>query len=234
MNIVKPYAKILNHDKYGNNGEFLKSHGMGLLRKIEWCGRISHRSEDLVENNLGCETANEERTLRFIQAVVIGHGDWSIVEHASLSVEFVVDRGITHEIVRHRLFSYTQESTRFVNYEKKMPASFIMPDLNEAQRCSWERNIAEAEMSYKEMISQGCKPQIARSVFPNALASKLVMTGNLRSWRHFLVMRTTVEAHPQMREVTLPLLDAFKRSIPLLYDDIVPNAKQSEQMKLAR
>ncbi len=217
MNIVKPYATLMDVPT--------REIGIKLLQKIEWCGRISHRSE---------EAQTPESWDRFIRAVVLGHGDWSIVEHVSATVDFLVDRGITHELVRHRLFSFTQESTRFVNYEKKMPASFVMPELNEAQRCSWERNISEAEMSYKEMISQGCAPQIARSVFPNALASRIIITGNLRNWRHFLLMRTTKEAHPQMRQVTIPLLSEFKQRIPILFEDIEPMAKQSDAIRSGR
>lgn len=199
-------------------GSFGLADGIATLRRIEWAGRISHRSE---------EAQTPDSYDRFIRAVVLHHGDWSIVEHASVSVDMLVDRGITHEIVRHRLFSFTQESTRFVNYEKKMPASFIMPPgLNEAQRISWQRNIGEAEMSYKEAISQGLAPQIARSVFPNALASRIIVTGNLRNWRHFLLMRTTKEAHPEMRQVTITLLAEFQAKIPILFEDIEPNGRQ--------
>jgi thymidylate synthase (FAD) len=101
MNIVTPYARILDIHT--------RAAGIELLKKIEWCGRISHRSED---------AQTPESWERFIKAVVIDHGDWSIVEHATATVDMVVDRGVTHELVRHRLFSFTQESTRFVNYEK--------------------------------------------------------------------------------------------------------------------
>src|ERR1017187_4177082 len=110
MNIVQPYAKLMDVPDL--------EAGIKLLKKIEWCGRISHRSE-------GAQTEDSWR--RFIETVVFGHGDWSIVEHASATVDMLVDRGITHEVVRHRLFSFTQESTRFVNYQKKMPPSFITP-----------------------------------------------------------------------------------------------------------
>lgn len=229
MNIVKPYANLLQ--------PIDASDGLTLLKKIEWCGRISHRSE---------EAQKEDTWQRFIQSVVLEHGDWSIVEHASATVDFYVDRGITHEIVRHRLFSYTQESTRFVNYEKKMPPSFIAPPINlsiddgegmssqESAEDWWNNSITYAEQAYQGLIKAGCSPQIARSVFPNALASRLIVTGNLRNWRHFFIMRTTREAHPQMREVTIPLLTQFKERIPLLYDDIEPLSKQSEGMKRAR
>src|SRR5438105_1601199 len=110
MNIIKSYATIM--EPKDNEA------GVALLKKIEWCSRISHRSE---------EAQMSDSWDRFIRAVVLGHGDWSVVEHAVATVYMLVDRGITHEIVRHRLFSFTQESTRFVNYEKKMPASFVDP-----------------------------------------------------------------------------------------------------------
>lgn len=244
MRVVQPFAKLMPASG-------------ATLRKIEWCARISHRSE---------EAQTENSWERFVKSVVIDHGDWSVVEHVTASVDFLVDRGITHEIVRHRLFSYTQESTRFVNYQKKIPPSFIYPDvLVSCPRCiageepqnwksvnnsychdgppgvtvcpyevSWLSAIDYAETSYRYLIGRGWRPQEARSVFPNALASRLIMTGNLRSWRHFLIMRTTLEAHPQMRQVTIPLLEEFKESFPILFDDIIPNQKQSEAMKKAQ
>lgn len=179
MNIVEPYARLLDIRD--------RQDGITLLEKIEWCGRISHRSEDAQT-----ETSWE----RFLRAVVLGKGDWSIVEHAVVTVDAVVDRGITHEWVRHRLASFTQESTRFVNYEKKMPASFIMP--------------------------------------MGLSASRIVTTCNLRNWRHFLLMRTTREAHPQMRQVTIPLLNEFQEKIPVLFEDIEPEGKQADNLKKMR
>jgi len=241
MNIVKPHATIINADNIYDSTSgwqfppFTRDDGINLLRKIEWCGRISHRSED--KQVLGSWEP-------FIKAVVIGHGDWSIVEHASVTVDAVVDRGITHEWVRHRLFSYTQESTRFVNYGKKesLLRFVIPPGMDETVYPSfanlstehWTQAIVECETRYREMLGCGCPPQIARSILPNALASRIIVTGNLRNWRHFLIMRTTRESHPQMREVTIPLLMEFKSNIPILFDDIEPLAKQSEGMKRAR
>ena len=169
--------------------------------------------------------------------MVLKHGDWSIVEHASVSVDAVVDRGITHEWVRHRIGAYTQESTRFVNYEKKMPPKFIVPlglEMNSAAYNAWESTIIECERAYRNMLAAGCSPQIARSVFPNALASRLIVTYNLRNWRHFFLMRTSKEAHPQMREVTIPLLAEFQEKIPILFDDIRPLAKQSDNLQHMR
>lgn len=230
MKIIKPYARII---VLANNN----------LKFIESAARVSHRSE---------EDQTENTTEKFINAVVMKHGDWSVVEHSIATVEFLVDRGITHEIVRHRLFSYTQESTRFVNYAKKMTPNFIYPipgvwcDKSEDHTfiaaydhdCiysgSWLCAIQECERVYQELLKQGWRPQEARSVFPNALASKLIMTGNLRNWRHFFIMRTTKEAHPQMRQVTIPLLAEFKSKVPILFDDVIPESTQSENLRLPR
>lgn len=227
MNIIKPYARLVSFDSTTNEMiPIIPIVGKAALKKIEWCGRISHRSED---------KQTEDSYLRFIKAVVIEHGDWSIVEHASATVDFYVDRGITHELVRHRLFSFTQESTRFVNYQKKMPPSFVKPEFKtQAEEYHWNYAIQEAEERYQFLIEKGESPQIARSVFPNALASRIIITGNLRNWRHFLIMRTTRESHPQMREVTIPLLAQFKEVFPILFDDIIPMDKQSEAIKKGR
>lgn len=222
MNIVEPYARL--HSIHGK--EPTVESGASALRSIEWVARISHRSE---------ETQTSDSWERFIRAVVLQHGDWSVVEHASATVDMLVDRGITHEIVRHRLFSFTQESTRFVNYKKKMPPSFIKPaGLSGVADAYWQTGIESAEERYRGMLTNGCSPQIARSVFPNALASRIIVTGNLRNWRHFLLMRCTQEAHPQMRQVTIPLLAEFKAKIPILFEDIEPLMKQSEAIARGR
>lgn len=251
MRIIKPYAQIL---------ETLDG-GAYYMRVIESAARISHGSES---------KQTTDTWKRFIETVVLGHGDWSVVEHVTFSVEFKVDRGVTHELVRHRLFSYTQSSTRFINYAKSKdgifpnPAEFVYPfpevqceycldnkqalkfpdgwfhspDKGPQVKCvynrDWLNTIQTLEDTYKNLIGQGWSPQIARSIFPNALASTIRMTGNLRNWRHFFLMRTTVESHPQMREVTIPLLAQFKERIPLLFDDIEPGSRQIENLKKAR
>jgi thymidylate synthase (FAD) len=223
------------------------------LNLIEYAGRISHRSE---------EDMTTLTWTKFISSVVLGHGDWSITEHAIVPVEILTDRGITHEIVRHRIASYTQESTRFVNYAKKMPPSFLYPKpdvkcpdcianqqpkkftdgwfhthgLMGQSKCIYDRDwldqIDSAEECYKKLLAKGWRPQEARSIFPNGLASKIICTYNLRTWRHIFIMRTTKEAHPQMKEVMIPLLQEFKNNIPLLYDDILPDSRQIDNLKL--
>jgi len=244
MKIVEPYAKIVDEISL-----------TGALQRIEYAARISHASED-------GQTDNSAE--RFLRAVVLGHGDWSVVEHVSVSVEFLVDRGITHELVRHRIASYTQSSTRFINYAKKMPPTFLYPKPEvicdrcigggEAYRNSegewvhrandthydcfydrhWMNAVSSCEYDYRQLLEKGWRPQEARSVFPNALSSKILMTCNLRSWRHFLLMRTTKEAHPQMRQVTIPLLAEFQRLVPVLFEDIIPKSRQVDNIAKGR
>ncbi len=233
MNIVKPYARL--RSIHGHPAS--RDAGVCALREIEWCGRISHRSEE-------AQTADSWE--RFVRTVVLGHGDWSIVEHVSATVDMLVDRGITHEVVRHRLCAFTQQSTRFVNHAKKMPPEFIYPfqgheygsvtDDPESTKgqSAWEHAIDACEDAYRELVGNGVAPQIARSVFPNALASRIIVTANLRNWRHVMIMRTTKEAHPQMRQVMIPLLAEFQEKIPVLFEDIAPLEKQSEAMRKAR
>lgn len=198
--------------------------GIESLRLIERFARISHRSED---------RQTEDSWKRFIEAVVLQRGDWSVVEHASASVILRVDRGFTHELVRHRLFSYTQESTRFVNYLKKGEMEFIKPvglDENTLSFAAWRSHMEACEQTYYALLETGHPPQIARAILPNSLASTIAMTGNLRSWRWFFLARTTRECHPDMLRVTLPLLEAFKERVPLLFQDIEPQQKQSISM----
>lgn len=220
MKIIEPSAVMIS--------PATKLDGKVCLQTIENFARISHRSED---------KQTEDSWRRFIQAVVIEHGDYSVIEHASASVIFRVDRGVTHELVRHRLFSFTQESTRFVNGRKSYPngLEFIKP-ANLPIPC--ESNFAGAccvaEDEYLNMLTWGARPQEARSVLPNALAATIAVTGNLRNWRHFLLMRTSRETHPDFRRVTIPLLAEFKNRIPILYDDIDPEARQIDNLKKAR
>ncbi len=226
MKIVQPSFEIFVHGR-----PLMPELGLSLLRWIEFNARISHRSEDK-QTDYSC--------LRFIQSVVLQHGDWSVTEHASATVVFRVDRGVTHELVRHRLFSYTQESTRFVNYSKR-EIEFIEPvwpvrDYEGHEPCKsfWREQVAASEKTYLQLLGMKANPQMARSVLPNATAATISMTSNLRSWRHFFLMRSSVETHPDLRRLTIPLLVEFKRCIPLLYDDIEPNQRQIENLRKAK
>lgn len=230
MKIIKPTVNLIRPEN--------SAAGIECLRFIEQMARISHRSE-------------EKQTLdsweRFIKAVVIDHGDWSVVEHSYATAIFRVNRGVTHELVRHRLFSYTQESTRFVNGRKSYPngLEFIHPasmtanyafeeSKEDAELVVLENCYGFAEERYLKMLDEGIRPQESRAALPNALAATIAVTGNLRNWRHLLLMRTTKETIPDFKQVTIPLLEVFKERVPLLFDDIEPEAKQSQNMRLPR
>ena len=223
MRIIEPSFKLLVNDVP------LDLMGETLLRWVEYNARISHRSE---------EKQTENSWQRFIQSVVVDKGDWSVAEHASVTAILRVDRGITHELVRHRHFSYTQESTRFVNYAKKgEDLEFICPvEIEAGSKADWAFHAAvrSAEDEYLELLGLGIRPQAARSVLPNALAASISMTGNLRSWRQFFMARTTKETHPDFRRISIPMLAEFQRCIPILYADLVPEEKQSISMAKAR
>lgn len=218
MKIIEPSWKLI---RPANQAE-----GIDQLRFIELMARISHRSE---------EKQALDTWERFIKAVVLEHGDWSVVEHSSATVIFRVNRGVTHELVRHRLFSYTQESTRFVNGRKSYPEGleFILPAKDETEAVLYN-SLVDSEEAYLRLLDQGYRPQEARAVLPNALAATIAVTGNLRNWRHILLMRTSKETHPDFKQVMIPLLDEFKRRVPLLFDDIIPEAKQSLNMRYPR
>lgn len=222
MKIINPSFSL--HTPFGPLTPEL---GVTMLRWIESNARISHRSE---------EAQTEDSWRRFIKAVVIDHGDWSVVEHASVTAIMRVDRGVTHELVRHRLFSFTQESTRFVRYEDDI--EFMRP-AGRAPNCDdswfdWEMQLAFAEESYRELLAAGWRPQEARSVLPNALAATISVTGNLRNWRSFFLARVTKETHPDFKAVTIPMLEEFKKLIPIIFDDVEPNIRQADSLRKAR
>lgn len=244
MKLVEPYAKMLPDLTPDPEEPFTLHEGIHKLRRVEYRARVSHGSEDKV---------TPDSWDRFLRANVLGKGDWSVTEHEKVTCEFLVDRGIGYEIVRHRIRlgwgdestdspldgsgAYTQESTRFINYKKRGgEAKFIKPMVfaEQEQDENWYEAISDSEKSYMRLVEMGVSPQIARSVFPNALATKIIATYNLRTWRHFFVMRTSAQAHPQMRQVTEPLLAEFKEKIPILYEDIIAGGQQSEMTKLSR
>lgn len=224
MKIIEPSFTLSTPYSEG----LIRQDGVRMLRFIEHQGRISHRSED----KQGMDTWE-----KFIQAVVIGHGDWSITEHASITATLRVDRGVTHELVRHRLFAFTQESTRFVRYGGEM--EFISPaKINPFEITEWSsefmRTYEDAEERYQKLLALKVAPQEARNILPNALASTIAVTGNLRNWRHFFLMRTSKETHPDFRRITIPMLAEFQKVVPLIYDDIIPEQRQVENLRKAR
>ena len=181
---------------------------------IERAGRIAYKSEDRITSG---------SAEKFIQTI-IQRGHESVLEHSSISVLFVTDRGVTHELVRHRLCAYTQESTRYCNYSKK-GMTFIQPVFwgkDSPEYAVWKDCMEKCEFYYNVLLNNSYNrtPQEARSVLPNSLKTEIVCTANIREWRHILTLRTSSAAHPQMRLLMLPLLREFKEKLPVLFNDI--------------
>ena len=192
--------------------------GAEMLKRIEKAGRTCYKSEDRI---------TDESAEAFVRKL-IERGHESVLEHESITVRFICDRGVSHEIVRHRLASYSQESTRYCNYSGnrfRNQITFIKPCFLEEGTGGyklWKQAMFVAEKEYFELLNWGCTPQEARSVLPNSIKTEVVMTANLREWRHFLKLRTAKAAHPQMRELTVPLLKELQEWIPVVFDDIQP------------
>lgn len=205
MKIIKPSFEIMD-----------EVDGDAILKKIEQCGRVCYKSEGWIDDG----TAE-----KFVTSIV-KRGHESVIEHFNMTVKFICDRGVSHEIVRHRIASYSQESTRYCNYSKGqfngeitvIEPCFLVPGTEGYDM--WYRACQMAEQYYFSMLDWGCSPQEARAVLPNSLKTELVMTANIREWRHFLKLRTSPAAHPQMREVANLLLKELKQKILVLFDDI--------------
>jgi thymidylate synthase (FAD) len=182
--------------------------GFKILKNLEKYGRTCYKSEDRITN---------ESSHKFV-ADIIRRGHESVLEHEKITVRVICDRGVSHEIVRHRIASYSQESTRYCNYGKT-EVKFIHPSDFELD-ASDKLLLAMIEQHYNHCLESGRTPQQARYFLPNGLKTEIVMTMNLREWRHFFKLRTANAAHPDMRALARPMLDSFKLHIPIVFDDI--------------
>jgi thymidylate synthase (FAD) len=185
-------------------------------QQIEAAGRTCYKSEDKI---------TPKSAGKFVD-VLRKSGHHAMLEHAAASFRIITDRGITHEIVRHRLASYAQESTRYCNYSKDKfdnECSFIQPPgLTYTQTSNWRLCCELAERGYFQMLEDGCTPQIARSVLPNCLKTEIVMMANLREWRHFIKLRGSAAAHPQIRPIAYGIWDILKDHAPNIFSDLSP------------
>lgn len=191
--------------------------GAEILERIERAGRVCYKSENLITDN------SAEGFVRRI----IKSGHEAVLEHVSITLKFICDRGVSHEIVRHRLASYCQESTRYCNYSKDSFGSeitvikpFYLTEGTPGYEF-WKDACEVAESAYFDLLEFGCTPQEARAVLPNSLKTEVVMTANLREWRHFFRLRCSQAAHPQIREVVTPALRRLNELIPAIFEDIV-------------
>ena len=226
MRLIKPSYEIIT-----------EIDAVKIYTNIEKAGRLSWKSEGKM---------TDHSYEKFIP-MILSKNHESVIEHESISVKFIVDRGVSHELVRHRLASFTQESTRYCNYTSDKfdnEITFIIPEwltiipgwtLNkdyDSEWCHekdklrmdgtelWISAMAQAEVHYFYLIDKKkWTPQQARTVLPNSLKTEIVITANLREWRHIFALRAGKAAHPQMSEVMLPLFDEFKEKLPLLFND---------------
>jgi len=213
MRIIKPSYEIMTPV---NREEILKT--------IEIAGRTCYKSEDKI---------TEDSASKFVKNLV-NRGHEAMIEHVSLTVKFICDRGVSHEIVRHRIANYAQESTRYCNYSQNKfgkEITVIEPfffsnekeddiGYTDIKYFYWKESCEWAEEYYFKLLEKGATPQEARSVLPNSLKTEIVVTMNLRELRHFFRLRTAKTAHPQMREITIPLLEELKEKLPEIFGDI--------------
>ncbi len=213
MKIVKPKAEIIT-----------PINGAEILRHIEKCGRVCYKSEDKI---------TDSSAEKFCSGI-LKRGHEAVIEHFNVTVKFTCDRGVSHEIVRHRIAAYCQESTRYCNYQQEkfgteitvIEPCYLIPDSEAFQ--VWAEAMKSCEDSYFKLLDIGMSPQEARSVLPNSLKTEVVMTADLREWRHFFKLRTSAAAHPQMRQVANYALFLMKKEIPVIFDDLGDGVEQED------
>ena len=224
MKLVKQGHQILSRISIG---------GIEELQRIEIAGRTCYKSEEKI-------TPDGESAKRFVKMIITNKHE-AMLEHSSLSVRFICSRGVSHEIVRHRLFSFAQESTRYCNYSKGKfggECTFIVPpdqdwsvntdeyedEYDESETDSakivWYASLKIIEDDYMCLLKEGWKPEQARDVLPNALKTEIVVTGNYREWRHFFKLRCDEKAHPHIRLLAIETLEDVKYRIPVVFDDL--------------
>ena len=205
MRIVEPKVEIITPI----NGE-------EILKHIEKVGRVCYKSESNIDDS---------SAEKFVSGI-IKRGHEAVIEHFNITVKFTTDRGVSHQLVRHRIASYAQESTRYCNYSKEKfgdEISVVKPvDIKEGTKEyeEWVRAMMCAETFYMSLINTGCKAQTARSVLPTCTKTEIMVTMNLREWRHFIKLRSSKASHPDIRVLAIDLLNQFKEKIPVIFDDI--------------
>jgi thymidylate synthase (FAD) len=240
MKIVKPSVTLIHHtpdperviERMGRIC-YQSQHKVAVCQTCkggpyQWLAQVNGVKVELPPTPMQCPDCNNTGTdissaVAFIK-MIIANGHESVIEHASAGFLIVTDRGVTHEIVRHRLASYSQESTRYCNYSQDRfggELCFITPpELGQRTSKIWEESVAGAAADYLTMIEERIPPQIARSVLPNSLKSEIGMTANFREWRHFLRLRTSPKAHPQMRQIAEMIRVELLKISKVCFEDI--------------
>lgn len=199
--------------------DYKDARGWNELKHLERIARVCYRSEgQITEDSL--ESAKE------LIGKLIKRGHEAMLEHGSFSVIFTVDRALSHELVRHRMASFAQESQRYCNYSKDQfgnQVTFVKPfwlRKGDAGFDDWKLACQKAESTYFDLLDDGYSPQMARSVLPNCTATHLVITANYREWRHIFKLRCAESAHPDMRHLMIQLCNEMKARLPVIFDDI--------------
>lgn len=195
--------------------------GDKVLKDIENVARTCYKSHDHTKEGSAAKLVD----------TLIKSGHHAMLEFFDITVRFTCDRGVSHEIVRHRVASYAQESTRYCNYSKDKfgnELTFIEPywlteallDDTDNARERLVFCLQHIEEIYMSLLNKGLQPQAARAILPNCLKTELNVKMNLREWRHFFNLRCSKAAHPDLRKLTLPLLAEFKAKLPIVFDDL--------------
>lgn len=221
MKIVEPKYEILTE---------ISEDGIKELQQIERVARVCYKSEDKI-------TPDGESAKKLV-GFLVKQGHEAMLEHSQLSVLFTCDRAIANELVRHRIASFAQESTRYCNYSKEKfgaEIQVIMPtfikNADEPTRTAWTESMYSVEKQYMRLLEHGFRPEQARCVLPLCLKTEIVVTANYREWRNIFKLRTPVAAHPQMRELMCPLLKEIQKKIPVVFGDIYTYWPDDEQRR---
>lgn len=204
------------------NSEFelltpISNGGIEELQKIERAARTCYKSEDKI-------TEDGESAKKLVK-MLIERGHEAMLEHSQLSVWLLTDRAVSHELVRHRVASFAQESQRYCGYDNgKFGNEITVVKPSWMERCSpqyriWKSSCERAETAYMDLIAEGCTPQEARSVLPNSTKTEIVVTANYREWRHILKLRANKAAHPDMQYIMLALQSFLRQKIPVVFDE---------------
>jgi thymidylate synthase (FAD) len=222
--IMKPKFQILSH-----------FNERSILRHLELCGRTCYKSEDKITN---------DSCYKFIK-MLLSRGHESVIEHYNISIKFICSRSLSHQLVRHRLCSFSEQSQRYCNFETKIDMGIIQPywldplDAKKIRNKSftsvlqipegisnkcryWLESIIDSVNSYGILLRSNPEmtPQQVRSLLPNAAKTEIVCTANLRQWRHILKLRTSKGADPEIKELMIPLLKKLQEKLPTLFSDI--------------
>lgn len=214
MKLIKPFFTVLNPNDLAR-----------ATFEIEVAARTCYKSESKIKVGSDIDLVTK----------LIARGHEAMLEFGpSIQVRFICDRGVSHELVRHRLCSFAQESTRYCNYANKEHIEFIIPEWTDFEvgdppmqligdtdpKWIWLNAMQKAEDSYLSLSAFGWKPQQARSVLPNSLKTEIVVKANIREWRHIFRLRGSYAAHPQMRELMIPLFKEFNKISPILFKEV--------------